>query len=103
MNAKGRLFNKRPLRASSVFERATVNDVFRAAKLPMPEARGKAIRCPNPDHEDRRPSASIWPNQKVITCFSACGRSWGVVSLGILLGLGQDAAEVALALESARV
>lgn len=90
---------KRP----SIFYRATVDDVYRVARLPMPIERCKKIRCPHPNHEDRHPSASIWPDRRGIKCFTACGRSWGIADLGILLNVGRNAAEVALALEKAGV
>lgn len=42
--------------------------------------RGKAVKCPAPDHPDKRPSAQIYHDNNICKCFS-CGGAFNPVSL----------------------
>lgn len=42
--------------------------------------RGKAVKCPAPDHPDKRPSAQIYHDNNICKCF-ACGSAFNPVSL----------------------
>lgn len=61
-------------------------------------AKTTAIPCLDPSHADRHASAVIEPTNGRVTC-KGCGRSWGLLELGVLAGLGADAAGVAPRLE----
>ena len=51
-------------------------------KLGIPvEVRGThQIHCPNPHHDDRRPSARVYAEDNRVHCFT-CGKSWDVLDL----------------------
>lgn len=46
------------------------------------------LRCPNPDHQDSKPSAILYENASgdhVVTCMSQCGESWDIFELAGML------------------
>ena len=49
------------------------------------EDTSRAFRCPDPNHEDRHPSAHYYAGSQVVKCFS-CGGKWDSFSLIGMLG-----------------
>lgn len=82
---------------SSVFARATVMDVLRAANLPVPMNLARCTRCPL--HDDRSPSFKIvGSNAMGWICYAGCGKG-GVSDLVMRLGFACDRAGAARWLE----
>jgi len=81
----------------SVFARATVIDVLRAAGIAPPTNLDRCIRCPL--HDDHSPSFKVvGASATGWTCFAGCGRG-GVADLIIRLGYATDRREAARWLE----
>jgi hypothetical protein len=58
-----------------------------------------AINCLDPAHDDRHASAVVEPQNGRVTC-KGCGRTWGLLELGVLRAIGPDVASVAMFLEA---
>lgn len=82
---------------ASIFARATVVDVLRAAGLPVPSNLERCIICPL--HDDRSPSFKVvGANATGWVCFAGCGKG-GIAELIIRLGHATDRGEAARWLE----
>ena len=54
---------------------------------------GDKLRCPNPDHQDKKPSAQLYENTSgdhVVTCMTQCDKSWDIFELSKMLDNARD-------------
>jgi hypothetical protein len=85
------------MNGASIFARATIVDVLRAAGIPPPANLERCICCPL--HEDRSPSFKVvGANATGWVCFAGCGKG-GVGDLIIRLGFAPNYAAAARWLE----
>lgn len=84
------------MNGASIFARATVVDVLRAANVVPPHNTARLMRCPLPSHLDDTPSFRAF--ERGYRCFG-CGARGGVADLVVALGFADNRAEAALWLE----
>jgi hypothetical protein len=76
------------------FSSGFLDELDRAVKARdgKPERDEVRFRCPNPDHEDKHPSAR-WNRKKAVWCCDACGAGGGALRLAELLGVAKPSSK----------